>query len=620
MVSNVSALIHVHDIQNNRIGEFRLSDRLLLGKTPDCDIALSSPYISPEHALFEAEGPQAFVKSLGLNGVLVNDTDVPRGERRQLSPDDVISIPGFVLHITGLVSTERASDYEMERELSELKREIHSALLEAANLTGVVMEEDDAKMAAEIDVKLNILLDRINSVSDQLLEHIVLKAIREEAVNVIVRGELQHSRRFSMAWETASDRIAFDQLVATCLAEIGLSGTYSEGTIAQVREGFAEVYARSSGALSVLQKRYIARELIRADILALIYGLGPLEDLLHLPGVTEIMVVGKDRIFIEKGGGLEETGRSFPSEDDLTVAVNRMVRPIGRALNRAEPIVDARLQDGSRVHVVIPPVAIHGTSVTIRRFREDPFTLEDLVNFGSMTAQAANFLKGCILARKNMVISGGTGSGKTTLLNVLGAQIPEDQRLVVIEDSAELQLPQPNQVNLETRKANLEGKGEIPIKELVRASLRMRPDRIVVGECRSGEALDMLQAMNTGHDGSMTTGHANSPHEMIQRLQVMVMEAGEDMPVNAIRQQIAAAVDVIVQIQRQRDRSRKITHISEVVGYDTDEDEVVIEHIFLLVDDSDGSSALRFTGYMPSFIDKLLDAGDTTLEELFAWK
>jgi pilus assembly protein CpaF len=296
-----------------------------------------------------------------------------------------------------------------------------------------------------------------------------------------------------------------------------------------------------------------------------------------------------------------------------------MVRPIGRALNRAEPIVDARLEDGSRVHIVIPPVAIHGTSVTIRRFREEPFTLDDLINFGSITPQAGKFLTACIVARKNMVISGGTGSGKTTLLNVLGAQIPFDQRLVVIEDSAELQLPQPNQVNLETRKANLEGKGEIPIKALVRASLRMRPDRIVVGECRSGEALDMLQAMNTGHDGSLTTGHANSPREMIQRLQVMVMEAGEDMPVTAIRQQIAAAVDIIVQIQRQRDRSRKITHISEIVGYDASEGEIVMEDIFSLVQLPDGKAELRFTGYLPSFADSLLAGSDLSLEDLFAW-
>jgi pilus assembly protein CpaF len=615
----VSVLIHIHDLQDKRIGAFKLENRLILGKSADCDIVLDSLYISAEHARFEAEGPEVYIQSIGLNGVMVNDEDVPRGKRLSLQPDDVISLPGFVLHLTGMRPTRQASDYEMERALSELKRDIHAELLEAADLTGVVMESNDAELTEEIDEQLGNMLERVSSIPEELLEHIVLKSTREAAVSTVVRGKLSESKRGSLDWESSAERIAFDQLVATCLQDLGVNKDYSGLAIAAVRERFAEVYSRNSQALAPLQKRYIARESIRADILALVYGLGPLEDLMQLPDVTEIMVVGKDKIFIEKGGGLEETGRAFPSEEDLNVAVSRMVRPIGRALNRAEPIVDARLTDGSRVHVVIPPVAIHGTSVTIRRFREDPFTLQDLIDFGSMTAQAAQFLRACIIARKNLVISGGTGSGKTTLLNVLGAQIPEDQRLVVIEDSAELQLPQPNQVNLETRKANLEGKGEIPIKALVRASLRMRPDRIVVGECRSGEALDMLQAMNTGHDGSMTTGHSNSPREMIQRLQVMVMEAGEDMPVSAIRQQIAAAVDVIVQIQRQRDGSRKLTHISEVVGYDADSGEVVMEDVFTLAHLGDGSSQLRFTGYLPSFADYLISAGDTTVEELFAW-
>jgi len=612
-------LIHIHDLQDNRIGEFRLQDTLSLGKSPDCDIVLDSLYISAEHARFAVEGPQVYVESIGLNGVMVNDVDVPRGGRAELKPDDTISLPGFILQVTGIRPTRHASDYEMERALSELKRDIHSELLEAANLTGVVAESNDAEMSAEIDEKLAVLLERIASLPDDLLEHIVQRSVREEAVSTIVRGEMTQSKRRSLAWESSAERIAFDQLVTTCLADFGIKKDYSSLTIGALHDRFAEIYQRNRQALSPLQKRFIARESIRNDLLALVYGLGPLEDLMQLPDITEIMVVGKDRIFIEKGGGLEETGRAFPSEDDLNVAVNRMVRPIGRALNRAEPIVDARLNDGSRVHIVIPPVAINGTSVTIRRFREEPFTLDDLINFGSLTSQAASFLRACILARKNLVISGGTGSGKTTLLNVLGAQIPNDQRLVVIEDSAELQLPQPNQVNLETRKANLEGKGEIPIKALVRASLRMRPDRIIVGECRSGEALDMLQAMNTGHDGSMTTGHANSPQEMIQRLQVMVMEAGEDMPVTAIRQQISAAVDLIVQIQRQRDRSRKVTHISEVVGYDPVEGEVVMEDIFKLVERQDGDSELRFTGYLPTFTDLLMTAGETDIEELFAW-
>ena len=384
-----------------------------------------------------------------------------------------------------------------------------------------------------------------------------------------------------------------------------------------LNSNFKPIFERNKRVFGKKQMVFAAKESIRADIESLVFGLGPLEDLLNLPDITEIMVVGKNRIFIEKGGGLEKTGRRFPSEDGLNVAVNRMVRPIGRTVNRSEPIVDARLEDGSRVHIVIPPVAIHGTSVTIRRFRETPFSIEDLIKFGTFGPRAVTFLRGCILARKNIVISGGTGSGKTTLLNVLGAQIPFDQRIVVIEDSAELQLPQPNLVNLEARKANLEGEGEITIKDLVRASLRMRPDRIVVGECRGGEALDMLQAMNTGHDGSMTTGHANNPTEMIQRLQVMVMEAGGSMPVSAIRQQIAAAVDVIIQIQRQRDRVRRVTHVSEVVGYDFESEEVIMEDVFSLATPEDGPPELRFTGYLPTFIEQLLRHGDIDLEELF---
>ncbi|HEX5766214.1 MAG TPA: CpaF family protein, partial [Woeseiaceae bacterium] len=420
-----------------------------------------------------------------------------------------------------------------------------------------------------------------------------------------------------LQWSVSTDQVARDKFVETVVYELGLGANPGEGQIADVLANFDPIFERNKRVLGKNQMLFIARESIRSDIEALVFGLGPLEDLLNLPDITEIMVVGKNRIFIEKGGGLEATGRSFPSEDGLNVAVNRMVRPIGRTVNRSEPIVDARLEDGSRVHIVIPPVAIKGTSVTIRRFRDTPFSIDDLVKFGTFGPRAVTFLRGCILARKNIVISGGTGSGKTTLLNVLGAQIPFDQRLVVIEDSAELQLPQPNLVNLEARKANLEGEGEISIKDLVRASLRMRPDRIVVGECRGGEALDMLQAMNTGHDGSMTTGHANSPREMIQRLQVMVMEAGGAMPVSAIRQQIAAAVDLIVQIQRQRDRVRRVTHISEVVGFDQDTEEVVVEDIFALAEGRTGPPELRFTGYLPSFIEPLLRHGGIKLEELF---
>jgi pilus assembly protein CpaF len=614
----MGVLVHVYDLRRSRLGEYRLESTLSIGKNSDCDIILPSPYISPRHAELMLEDDRVLVRALGFNGVFVNDADVPAGDQRVIRAGDITSVPGYVLYLTGLADQDSISDLELERQFSHLKREIHQELLREAGLRRLASDSTDERTAAFIREKLSELLDTATSWPDTLIEYIVKKEIREAVIDALVRGTEQDAARSGLQWSLSSEQVGRDQFIATCLYELGASGVSGDrAQIADVRKRFDAVFNRNRRVLGKNQMQFIAKQSIRADIESLVFGLGPLEDLLHLPDITEIMVVSKDKIFIEKGGGLEETGRNFPSDEDLDVAVNRMVRPIGRAVNRSEPIVDARLEDGSRVHIVVPPVAIRGTSVTIRRFRETPFSIDDLVRFGTVTPRAVSFLRGCILARKNLVISGGTGSGKTTLLNVFGAQIPFDQRMVVIEDSAELQLPQPNLVVLEARKANLEGKGAISIRDLVRASLRMRPDRIIVGECRGGEALDMLQAMNTGHDGSMTTGHANSPREMIQRLQVMVMEAGGSMPVAAIRQQIAAAVDVIVQIQRQRDRVRRITHISEVIGYDMEEEEVILEDIFSMVTPKQGAPELRFTGYLPTFIEQLLRNGDVALEALF---
>jgi pilus assembly protein CpaF len=614
----MSGSLLVTDINNTPIGEYRLEGRLAIGRAPDSHVVLDSPYISPEHAEVIQEGPTVSIRALGLNGLLVNDEDLRQGQTRQLANQDVISIPGFLLQVNGLRSTKAAEDFELEEQFSEIKREIHGKLLDNVRFKGRVIDANDEALKGELDGRLEQLLSRVETLDKELLNYVVKRAVREEVISNLMRGEAKEGRRMSLSWSVSQHAIAFDELSRTILRELNQSGATDNGLLA-VRSAFNDAYARYETALNNSDQHFVAKACFRQDINDLVYGLGPLESLLTMGDITEIMVVGRKRIFVERGGGLEETGRSFPSEDDLGVAVNRMVRPIGRAVSRADPIIDARLLDGSRVHVVVPPIAIHGTSVTIRRFREDPFRLEDLLRFGSLTPQAGLFITALARARKNIVVSGGTGSGKTTLLNVIGSLIPMDQRLVVIEDSAELQLPQPNQVNLEARKANLEGAGEISIKDLVRASLRMRPDRVVVGECRGGEALDMLQAMNTGHDGSLTTGHANSPVEMMQRLQVMVMEAGEDMPASAIRQQIASAVDVVVQIARQRDRSRKITHISEVAGYDFDREQIIIEDIFRLTTQANGTQELTFTGYLPSFIQQLLDNGGVTLEELFAW-
>jgi|688.fasta_scaffold35774_5 pilus assembly protein CpaF len=336
--------------------------------------------------------------------------------------------------------------------------------------------------------------------------------------------------------------------------------------------------------------------------------LGPIQDLLNDDSVSEIMVNRKDQIFIERSGKLVLSNVGFSGTAQLLAVIERIVSSVGRRIDEKQPYVDARLVDGSRVHAIIPPLAVQGPMLTIRKFSKNRLTYKDLVKYGSMTDEMADFLRACIEARLNIVISGGTGSGKTTLLNVLSSFIPPGERIVTVEDSAELQLPQEHWGRLETRPANMEGKGEVTIRDLVRNTLRMRPDRIVVGECRAGEALDMLQAMNTGHDGSMTTIHSNTPRDCIARMETLVMMAGMDLPAKAIREQIASAVNLIVQQTRLSDGSRKVTSITEVIGMQGDV--VTLQEIFAFKKtgmDKNRKVIGKFvaTGFIPKFIDEL---------------
>ena len=302
---------------------------------------------------------------------------------------------------------------------------------------------------------------------------------------------------------------------------------------------------------------------VQADVI----GLGPLEELLADDSITEIMVNGPYEVFVERGGKLHETSVRFADEAHVRRVIERIVAPLGRRINESSPMVDARLPDGSRVNIVIPPIALNGSTITIRKFSQTPLTADDLVRFGSIPAEVMDFLRVCVQGHVNTIVSGGTGAGKTTLLNVLSGFIPEDERIVTIENAAELQLQQRHVVTLESRPANIEGKGEVTIRDLVVNSLRMRPNRIVVGECRAGEALDMLQAMNTGHDGSMTTIHANNPRDALRRLETMVLMSGMELPMRAIREQIAAAINLIVQVERFGDGSRRISHSLRGAGH-----------------------------------------------------
>jgi pilus assembly protein CpaF len=387
-----------------------------------------------------------------------------------------------------------------------------------------------------------------------------------------------------------------------------------EQRVRQTLQGVLEV---EEAPLSSSDRARVAQE-VADEIL----GHGPLEPLLRDPNVTEIMVNGPDHVYAEKAGRIHTVDAAFTSETHLRRTIDKIVGRVGRRIDEASPMVDARLPDGSRVNAVIAPIALDGSMLTIRKFASDPFGADDLVSFGTMTRSVRDLLDACVRGRLNILISGGTGSGKTTTLNVLSAFIPHDERIVTIEDAAELQLKQEHVLRLESRPSNIEGRGEVTIRDLVRNALRMRPDRIVVGEVRDGAALDMLQAMNTGHDGSITTVHANSPRDSLARLETMTLMAGVDLPMRAIREQVSSAVDLIVHQSRLKDGSRRIVSVSEVVGMEGDV--ITLQDLFLfdfragLDERGRFRGSLRSTGLRPRFAETLADSGVHLARDIFA--
>jgi pilus assembly protein CpaF len=395
-----------------------------------------------------------------------------------------------------------------------------------------------------------------------------------------------------------------------------LSEKNGPGLREQIKDAINHLLMEENALLTLSE-----RDRMVEDILNEAMGLGPLEQLLRDQSVSEIMILGPHLVYVERSGKLTESKVRFKDDGHLLQIIDRIVSAVGRRVDETQPLCDARLKDGSRFNCVIPPLALDGPLVTIRKFSKDPLQVQDLINFGSLTPESAELLRGFVQGRLNIVISGGTGSGKTTLLNVLSSFIPDDERIVTIEDTAELQLQQKHVARMETRPPNLEGRGEITMRDLVKNSLRMRPERIVVGECRSGETLDMLQAMNTGHDGSLTTLHANTPRDAIRRMETMVMMAGYDLPQKAIREQIASAVHIIIQASRLSDGSRRVMNITEVVGMEGEV--VLLQDIFHFeqygVDENHKIiGAFKPTGIRPKFLDVLKAEGIEIDESLFA--
>ena len=620
----------------NKVHESRRSmvetdeEAIAIGRDASNHIVLNSPLVSKRQALVRRENGKLRLENIGINSCMVGEVELIGGESLAFSPGETVRIWPYTLTF----ETEEAapiSRAEMEAHLrsimSDLELRVHAKLLERFDL----YELESRRMG---DTESILLLERqiedvcrelrlFGAENDPLLEEIVGLTLRDLLVNQLIlesdRDELDSFARltyneFDVPATLVPEReTELDNLLHFARERLDLlSKPDLSAKISQVEHKFAEVFPLVRPHLHQELKRYLVLRSLKKDLKDTVFGFGPLQDLLRAPTISEIMVVKSDQIYVERDGVVELSGRRFISDKVTESIIERIVAQVGRRIDKSQPLVDARLPDGSRVNAIIPPLAVRGPCLTIRKFPVRRFTMDDLIERGTLPSAAALFLRACVINRRNILVSGGTGTGKTTMLNVLSSFIPHRDRIVTIEDTQELKLHQEHVVTLETKPPNVEGTGEYTIRDLVRNALRMRPDRILVGECRGGEALDMLQAMNTGHDGSMTTIHANSTEDVLKRLEVLVLMA-VDLPVSSIQRQIASAIDLVVQIDRLPGGRRVVTQISEVAGYDPVREQLTVIDIF---NHRDGVS-LKPTGYLPSFIDALIDRDLLRLEFLY---
>jgi len=591
-------------------------------------VTLKSNFISKTQLRISQVHQGWVVQHVGANASLLNDEVLDANTQYKLNENDEIRVGEYTLTLIAPKQAEETEDEEsVEQLLTELEKNVHSKLLENMNLR---------RGSGSIDLKNKDIRARILSQLDTLTSR-AFDGLTNAQVNGLVRLAFYRAlnKKAMSAGSNARDDGAayfdeldnqpylnqFNNVLGKILADLDLSldNKSLEEDNQRISENFTACFNKYELDLSPGVIRSAGIDFVKRNILDLIFGLGPIQDLMEMDCISEVMVVSRDKIFIEKFGVVEDSKRAFFSDGILLSVIDRIVAPVGRRIDRSSPMVDAHLHDGSRVNAVIPPLALKGPCLTIRKFSKTPLSMADLIGFGAVTPAVADFLRACVQGHKNVVVSGGTGSGKTTMLNCISAFIPRKERIVTIEDTAELQLQQEHVVTLESRPPNIDGKGEITIRDLVKNALRMRPDRVVIGECRGGEALDMLQAMNTGHDGSMTTGHANSPADMMRRLETMVL-MGSDMPIAAIREQIASAVDLVVQLNRLPDGRRVVTAVSEISEIDDETGQILTEDVFRYYqtdDEAPGKGQVRHTGYIPSFTPDLLRQGLMQMDTYF---
>lgn len=607
-----------HNIFAGRTNALSLKrDSIRVGRGNHNHLVLDNPLIGEDALTISRIDSGWQATAHGTNGCRIGGRTLQNGDSALVLPSQKIELFPFEIQIEEDESKSTRIDYASLRTCDEMVHRIHHALLELLKHRGhsaVQNPKPDELIQIEHEIehlaKTHLIDDPSQRETVLALASVCLRdVITHEITNdVPTTSILQQSTDWRrMVTQVAQFEDAIVDLAESIMDELRLDSIEDPSLrIEAFQAAFDVCWSQRQSELLWNVATYMACQTLKKQVKDLVYGYGPLEELLRNPSISEVMVVDSNHIFIEKNGIVENSGRRFLSDDVTLTVIDRIVSRVGRRIDKSQPLVDARLLDGSRVNAVIPPLAVSGPSITIRKFPSKRLQMSDLVAMSAMTPAVADFLRACVVAKRNIVIAGGTGTGKTTLLNCLADCIPPKERIVTIEDTAELQIPREHVVRLEVKPANAEGNGAYTIRDLVKNSLRMRPDRIVIGECRGGEAIDMLQAMNTGHDGSLTTIHANNPSDVQLRLEVMVQSAME-IPVASIHRQIVSAVDIIVQLNRFRDGSRRVTRVVEVSGIDDKRGGVRMKDLFVSHEEVD--SNLTPTGFLPSFIEQLLTVG-----------